>query len=181
MAPTPWRILAALLLLAAATPAAGATRRIFSYDPANEATRTSAGALTFEFNQKLMSTRLLRIRATEGPATAELKPAPPEVLGRGGLSPLIGPTAIERDLYEIEPAEDGAAMISAFCPGARRAWLAFGRLKASQNLTIHVLGADAPGRARLCRTLQFAFHGEWRLPPGPAKDPDRLPEPHFPY
>jgi hypothetical protein len=129
----------------------------------------------------LMSTKLLRIRATEGQATAELKAAPQDVVGRGGLSPLIGSQAIERDLYEIQPAEDGSAMISAFCPGARRAWLAFGRLKASQNLTVHVLGADAGGRARLCRTLEFAFHGEWRLPPGPAKDPDRLPEPHFPY
>lgn len=160
--------------------AAAATRRVFSYDPADAATRQVAGALTFEFDQKLFSTRVLRVRATEGPATAKLAPRSQDALGRAGLSPLVGAQSNERDLYQILPADDGAAMISVFCPGARRAWMAFGRLRANQDLAIHVLGQSTNGSVKLCRTLNYSFHGEWRLPPGPMMNPDRLPELRFP-
>ena len=176
------RAVVALLAVAVVSggEAAAATRRIFSYDPANDVTRQISGALTFEFNQKVLSTKVLKVRATEGPATADLEPAPQDAVGRGGLAPLIGAQANERDLYKILPADDGSAMISVFCPGAQRAWMAFGRLRANQNLRVYVLGQTAGGAVRLCRTLDFEYHGEWRLPPGPLMDPNRLPEPHFP-
>jgi len=164
------------LLAGGATQAAA--RRIFSYDPANEATRMAAGALTFEFDQKLLSTRVLRVRATEGEAAAELRPAG---VGRGGLSALEGHDGAEHDLYEILPAEQGPEMIAALCPGDSRAWMAFGRLKANEDLRIRVIGADHAGRPRLCQTLDFTFHGEWRLPTHRPMDPDNLAEPHFPY
>jgi hypothetical protein len=165
--------------LAFAGSAHAANRRIFSYDPADAATREAAGQLTFEFNQKLLSTRVLRVRSTEESATADLEPAPPSAVP-GGTWRLVGPQARERDLYQILSAEDGPAMISAFCPGARRAWMAFGRLRANQDLRVYLLG-DYPGGAKLCRSLKFTYHGEWRLPPGPLMNPDTLPVDRRPF
>jgi hypothetical protein len=171
-------ILAAWLVFAGSAHAAN--RRIFSYDPADAATREAAGQLTFEFNQKLLSTTVLRVRSTEESATADLKPAPPEAVGRGGVSRFVGVQARDRDLYQILAADDGPAMISAFCPGARRAWMAFGRLRANQDLRVYVLG-DYPGGAKLCQSLKFTYHGEWRLPPGPLMNPDTLPVDRRPF
>ncbi|MDQ2860938.1 MAG: hypothetical protein M3T55_09475 [Pseudomonadota bacterium] len=154
--------------------------RIYSYDPADGDTRHAAGAVTFEFNQHLIFTTVLRILATEGQASADLKPAKEEALGRGGLTALIGAGAPERDLYEVLPSGDGPAMVAAFCPGARRAWMAIGRLKVDRDLRVFVLGENPGGGARLCRTLAFSFHGEWRLPPGARFDERQLERPRFP-
>lgn len=171
---------AALLILAAAG-SAEAAMRMFSYDPANAETRRSAGALTFQFTQKLVFTKVLNVRATEGQATAELRPADERDLGRGGLSALTG-SAPERDLYAVQPTEDGAALVSAFCPGARRGWMAFGRLRLYRDLRVLVLGDGAAGApAHLCRTLDFTFKGEWRLPPGAKFDERQLERRQFPH
>jgi hypothetical protein len=160
--------LAAVLTLVAAGPVAAGVR-IFSYEPANDSTRSIAGPLTFEFNQRLIFTTLLNIHSTEGQASADLKPADEHVLGSGGLTRLIGPNAQERDLYEVEPRAQGAEMIHAFCPGSQRAWLAFSRLVEARPLRVQVIG-DNPsgGPARLCHTFDFAFRGEWKLPGGPG-------------
>ncbi|HZZ87412.1 MAG TPA: hypothetical protein VFE13_03665 [Caulobacteraceae bacterium] len=172
--------LAALALATSAAPAAAAVRT-FSYDPADEATRKVAGDLTFQFNQRLVFTKVLNIRSTEGQASAALRPADEHALGAGGLSRLIGADGRERDLYEVEPAAQGADMIHAFCPGSSRAWLAFGRLVEGEPLRVRVLG-DAPGGgARLCHTFAFNYRGEWKLPAGPGVKPSELKEPHFPY
>src|SRR5579862_6918710 len=127
--------LAALCVLAAAGPASAAVR-IFSYDPANDTTRSVAGDLTFEFKQRLIFTTVLNIHSTEGEASADLKPADEHVLGHGGLSRLIGANAQERDLYEVQPKAEGADLIHAFCPGSHRAWLAFGRLVEGKPLRV---------------------------------------------
>ena len=163
--------IAALASIAAWTPAAAAVR-IFSYDPADALTRRVAGDLTFEFKQRLIFTTILRIRSTEGQASAELKPVDEGVLGRGGLSRLIGSNAQERDLYAVEPGADGPEMIRAFCPGSTRAWLAFGRLSSTRPLRVQVIG-DNPkgGPARLCETLAFTFHGEWAARGAPTLPP----------
>ena len=154
---------------------------IYSYDPADADTRHSAGALTFEFNRRLVFTTVLRVLATEGDAKAEVMPASEHVLGPGGLSALIGSRAIERDLYEIQPKEEGAAMISALCPQSHRAWLAFGRLKVNHDLKIYVLGDDpATGGAKLCRTLAYSFHGEWSVPSSARIEPGVVEPPQFP-
>ena len=141
------------LALAAACqtgPARAATRRMFSYDPADDATRHAAGALTFVFDQHLLSTTPVSIKATEGQASAELSRAP------GGL-------------YAVSPINQGAELIAALCPGSKRAWMAIPRLKANRDLQVQVLGDSPTGGSRhLCRTLAFTFHGEWRLPPGAA-------------
>jgi hypothetical protein len=174
-----------LAMIAALVAAAGAghaaTVRIYSYDPANAETRRAAGALTFELRQQIVFTTLLRVRATEGPATAELKPAEDKALGRGGLDALIGQAARERDLYEVLPAEEGEAMIAALCPGSKHAWMAFGRLKPFRDLRVHVLG-DGPQGAHLCRTLDFSFHGEWQAPATrTVDDRDIEQQRRFPY
>lgn len=170
-------LLAALFALAAAGEASAAVR-IFSYDPANDATRNVAGDLTFEFKQRLIFTTVLNIRSTEGEASADLKPADEHVLGAGGLSRLIGAGSQERDLYEVSPSAEGAEMIRAFCPGSRRAWLAFGRLEEARPLRVRVIGDDpAGGPARLCHTFEFEFRGEWKLPGGPGVAPSQLLQP----
>ncbi len=172
----------AALALTAASGEARANVRIFSYDPANEVTRRAAGDLTFEFNQRLVFTTILRIRSTQGQASAAVKPVDEHVLGPGGLSRLIGKTAQERDLYEVESSDEGADLIKAFCPGSKRAWLAFSRLYQDRPLRVQVIGDDpAGGPTRLCETLDFTFHGEWRLPPGESIQMGDMLQPGFPY
>ena len=174
-------VLAALLCLAFAGEAR-AGMRMFSYDPANAETRHAAGGLTFQFRQKLVFTTILNLRSTMGQATAYLAPADEKALGVG-LSKLIGDNAPERDLYEVKPDAEGAALIAAFCPGSQRAYMSFGRLRANRPLRVHVLGdTPAGGPAHLCRTLDFNFHGEWQLPKdGQQVQQSDLKRPRFPY
>lgn len=174
---------AAFLCAAAFAGSAAAAVRIFSYDPADDATRHVAGDLTFEFSQRLIFTRVLDIHSTEGRASAELKPASERLLGPGGLSRLIGPGGRERDLYEVEPADQGVELIHAFCPGSSRAWLAFGRLVEGRPLRVRVIGDNpAGGPARLCQTLDFQFRGEWKQPSISRSVPERdLLTPHPSY
>jgi hypothetical protein len=163
-----------VLVLIAATPAAAAIRQ-FSYDPADEATRTAAGSLTFLVDQRMFSIRVLKMRATEAKATADLKPANPSVLGRS-----LG-RGNERDVYEVLPADEGAALIAAFCPGSRRAWMAFSPVKAEQDLSVLVVGDDPRGGGpRRCRALAFNFHGEWRAPAGSPPPLEANAPPRFP-
>jgi hypothetical protein len=154
---------------------------LYSYDPADAATVRAAGPLTFAFRKGLLHTTLLNLRSTVAPATAYLRPADERALGRGGLARALGGQPAERNLYEVEPDEQGAALISAFCPGAKRAWMAFGPLRLNRDLNIQVVGAStASGEAKLCRTLRFSFRGEWRLPPGRQIDPRDLEHGRYP-
>jgi hypothetical protein len=170
-----------ILAAAAGAPAYCSSLHIYSYDPANSDTRHSAGALTFEFNRRLVFTTILRVMATEGDAKAEVRVANERDLGPGGLTALIGPHALERDLYEVEPQDEGTAMIAALCPQSHRAWMAFGHIRANHDLKIYVLG-DGPnnGSARLCKTLDYTFHGEWKGPSGPPLTPGAIEPPQFP-
>lgn len=141
--------------------------RIFSYDAENEAARTLApGGLTFVFRkQRLGGTRVLKVLSTRDRGTAELKPASDKDLGPGGLGAVIG-KAGERDLYEILPEGQGAPLVKAACPNADRGWLSFGALKTNRNLVVHAIGRNlATGKFYRCAALEFAFHGEWKLPP----------------
>jgi hypothetical protein len=173
-----------MVTLFAALTAGAATAdtiHLYSYDPADAATRSAAGALTFTFRKGLLRNTVINLRATEAPATAYLRRVDDHALGPGGLRRAIGAAAPERDLYEVSSAEQGEALVAAFCPGARRAWMAFGPLKMNRDLKVLVIGAPAKGGpAKLCRALQFSFHGEWRLPPGRTIDPRELERPRFP-
>ncbi len=171
----------ALALVAVGGPAWASNIHLYSYDPADAATRTVSGPLTFTFDKGLLRNTLINLRSTEAPATAYLRRVDERALGPGGLGGAIGPRAPERDLYEVTTAEQGDALIAAFCPGAKRAWMAFGLLKMNRDLKVLVIGAPAAGGpAKLCRVLQFSFHGEWRLPPGRSIDPRELERPRFP-
>jgi hypothetical protein len=174
--------LALAVLGAGFATGAEAAVRTFSYDAANDLTRRTAGGLTFDFTQRLVFTRVLRVRATEGHATADLRPASETALGRGGLSAIIGPDARERDLYEIDPRAEGADMIHAFCPGSSHGWLAFGHVAPYRDLRVRVLGDDPKGgAARVCETLDFSWRGEWRMPSGQSPRARDMLEPTFPY
>ncbi len=174
-------LLALMVTAGLHAPAHCGSLHMYSYDPANSETRNSAGALTFEFKRRLVFTTILRVMATEGDAKAEVRPANEHDLGPGGLTALIGPRAIERDLYEVEPLEEGSAMIAALCPQSRRAWMAFGHIRANHDLRIYVLG-DGPGAgsASLCKTLDYTYHGEWSAPGGPPVNPGIVQPPKFP-
>lgn len=158
------------------------TVRMFAYDPGNDETRRVAGPLTFEFQQRLVFTTLLKIRSTEAQATAVVTPADDKALGRGGLTALIGANAPERDLFAIKDEAEGAAMISAFCPGSTHAWVAIGRIRANRDLRVHIIGdGPQPGQAHLCHTLDFYFHGEWKTEVPFEVNPAEVKKPHFPY
>jgi hypothetical protein len=157
---------AALVLSITATAAqARDPDRIFSYDPVSESADTLAhGGLTFVFRKQLFGgTRVLKVLSTQEKGTALLKPAGEKELG-AGLAALVGHKVDERDLYEILPEDQGAPLIRAACPGSTRAWLAFGDLKIGRNLVIHAFGAPETGKAHLCASMEFAWHGEWKLP-----------------
>ena len=71
--------------------------------------------------------------------------------------------------------------ISALCPQSHHAWMAFGHIRANHDLRIYVLG-DGPvsGSARLCKTLDYTYHGEWSAPSGPPINPGIVQPPQFP-
>jgi hypothetical protein len=172
--PVTLALVAGLICIAAAGPAL-AKRVIYSYDSATPLTRTmTENGITLILDKSLMSVRVLTLAETEDIGEANFRPAQASDLGRGGLSALVGPDAHEHDLYEIIPKGDGRALISAMCPGADKGWMAFGLIKLDQDLRIRVLGRDAAsGQTRLCRTLDYAFHGEWTAPPPILPQPDR--------
>jgi hypothetical protein len=170
------------LCLSAATPATAALR-LYSYDPADAETRAATGPLTFQFEQTLLGQRVSNIRATDGPAKADLKAADPAALGRGGVSGVVGGApASAHALYEVLNDENGADLIQALCPGSKRAWIALGKLRADADLAMSVLG-DSPGggAARVCHRLNFTFHGEWRLPAERTISPSPIGPPRRPY
>jgi hypothetical protein len=173
--------IALLLSLGQSGAARADTVHLFSYDPADADTRRAAGPLTFTVRKGLLHTTVLNLRSTEAVATAYLRPADEKVLGRGGLAAALGAKPVEGGLYQVEAKDDGPALISAFCPGAARAWMAFGPVKFDRDLTVRVIGAPAAGPAKLCRTLRFSFHGEWLAPPtGPAINARELERGRYP-
>ena len=159
---------------ALALPAAAA-KHIYSYDSATPVTeKMTESGLTFIFDKSLTRQRVLRLMETNDIGQADLKPASESALGQGGLAAVVGPDAHERDLYEITDQHDGKALRNALCRGSDRVWLAFGRIKAGQDLRIRAIGHDAEsGQTRLCYTLDYSFHGEWLAPKPVPLQPDR--------
>ena len=167
--------LTAAVVASAAAGQAAAAKHIYSYDSATPVTRKmTENGLTFVFDKFLMTQKVLKLIETHDVGQADLRPASEHDLGPGGLTPLIGRDAQERDLYEITPKGDGVALRRALCRGSDRAWLAFGKLRLGQDLRIQALGHDPiTGATRLCMTLDYTFHGEWKLPPIDLPQPDR--------
>lgn len=154
---------------------------LYSFDPADAETVKAAGPLTFTVRRSLFRSTLLDLRSTTAPATAYLKRVDPRVLGPGRMVGASGLSAGERALYEVDPRAEGAALIAAFCPGASRAWIAAGPLRFDRPFSLLVIGAAGAGAPRLCRTLAFNFHGEWRAPPAvPRIDPRDLERGRYP-
>jgi len=158
--------LALLLAMGLGGLAHAADQRIYSYVPANDATRKRIDSgLTFVFDKGFMGMRVKEILATEAKAQAAVDPASERELG-ARLNDVLPEGSFERELYAIKAVDQGPAMIRAFCPGSTKGWLVFGPLRPRAGVIIHALGDDpAGGGARHCATLAFAFRGEWRLPP----------------
>jgi hypothetical protein len=173
------------LVLLAPVVIAGAAKasvmHLYSYDPANDASRDAAGPVTLQVRQGLLSVTVLNLRSTVAQATADLRPADARVLGGGGLAAMVPAGGAERDLYEVRKSDEGPQLVSALCPGASRGWLAFSRIGMDRDVQIAVIGAATGKPARLCRVLAYRFHGEWRAPAtGPALRERDLPHGRFP-
>src|SRR4029077_11882913 len=96
-----------------------------SYDPADADTRLAAGGGAFMVNQSLLGGgRVLKMRATEAKAPADLERADSGVFGQGGLGRALGRAAPEHELYRIRSSAEGPAFVAALCPGSKRAWIA---------------------------------------------------------
>lgn len=165
----PGRSLAALgLALCVAAPGAAAAKtRTVSYDSVNLPARVLApGGLSFIFSKSTFGgVRMLKVLSTREKGAATLKPASEKELGDGGIDGILGHKADERALYEIDPGAEGEPLIRAACPDSERAWLAFGSLDSDKPLIIHAFGRYAGSRkAHLCATMEFSWHGEWKLP-----------------
>ena len=165
---------AGLLALALAGPAAAA-QVMYSYDSATPITeKMTENGVTFMLDKGLMHVKVLRMVETLDIGAADLRPASESELGRGGLAAIVGPDLHEHDLYLITPKDDGRALVGALCRGADKGWLAFGVIKPGRDLRVRALGHDpVTGKTRLCVTLDYAFHGEWSLPPVELPQPDR--------
>jgi hypothetical protein len=155
----------ALFLGLAAASQAHAAQKIYSYVPADAATRQRIDSgLTFVFDKGLLGMRVKEILATEAKARAALIPVGDKELGVP-LRTVLPAGAGERDLYEVAAEDQGPAMVRAFCPGSTRGWLVFGPMRARRGLVVHALGNDPQtGAPRLCATLSFEFRGEWAIP-----------------
>ena len=169
-------VLTGVLALAGA---AHAEQRVYAYDPADDTTQARLDSgLTIFFDRGLVGMRVREILATRARASVKVEPAGERELG-ARLETLLPKGAYERELYAIEDAAEGPALIRALCPGSTKGWLVMSPLRYQSALTIHALG-DAPGggAARLCATLNLNFRGEWRTPPpggGSAGSAFRIP------
>jgi hypothetical protein len=166
-------LLVVAMVAALAPRAASARRLIYSYDSTTPITRQmTENGLTFVFDKILITTRVYKIIETQDVGEADLKPASERDLGRS-RSDLLGEAGRSHDLYEITNADNGPALIRALCPGAERGFLAIGPLKSGRDLTVFAIGAAKGRPAWLCETLDYGFHGEWRLPQTALPQPDR--------
>lgn len=157
---------AALILSSAAAPAWAAQKRMVSYDSASPSAKRLTGAgLTFVFSKSFLRTKIYAVRAT-----AVAVGIVPRLSGDGAtnrkLDALMGKDAGSGTLYVIDPAaQEGRVMIQAFCPGSTKGWLAIGAIAHMRDLRVHAFGDDpATGEPRLCAVMDFAYHGEWRMP-----------------
>ena len=177
----PQAVLALVASLSVAVAAQADTLHLYSYDPADNGAREGAGPVTLQVRQGLFHVTVVNLRSTVAQATADLRPADPHALGEGGLAAMLPAGGGERDLYEVQKKDEGPELVSALCPGASRAWLAFTKVGMDRDLKIAVIGA-APGKpARLCHVLAYSFHGEWRAPAtGPIMREQDLPHGRFP-
>ena len=158
--------LIAFCALAFATPVA-AKEKIYSYDPADAATKARVdNGLTFIFNKGLLGFDVTAVLATQAHAEADLRPAGEKEL-KIRLEDVLPKGSTERQLYAVEDKAQGLAMVRAFCPGSSHGWLVFSALRPRTGAVVHALGDDpVSGKARLCATMNFNFRGEWALPTG---------------
>lgn len=166
------RLALAGLFLLPLPQAASAKRLIYSYDSISPITeQMTENGLTFVFDKGIMATRVLKIIETQDVGEAGVRISSDHDLGVS-LYSLLGDQARGHDLYEIEPADNGAALVQALCPGAEHGFLAIGPLKPGRDLTIYALGR-LQNRSWLCVTLDYGFHGAWSLPVSLPLQPDR--------
>ncbi len=157
--------IAAVSLTAIAVPAQAADRRMVSFDSASsEARRLTGAGLTFVFTRQYFRTSILAVRATAVPVGVVPKASRDGSVNRQ-LDALLGPDAGKGELYEIDPDKaEGKVMITAFCPGATKGWLAVGPVYTRKPLRVHAFGDDGAGGIKLCAAMDFTWRGEWQMP-----------------
>lgn len=169
------RVLVVLIGLAAAQPASAADR-MWTYDPADAATRALVdNGLTVLFDKGLFGIRVREVLSNQASATARLEPASERDLG-ARLAGVLPEGAFASQIYAVLPEAEGSAMVRALCPGSSRGWLVFGPMRERRDLKVHALGDDpATGAPRHCAELTLRFRNAWG---GMVRDP-RLPRPRI--
>lgn len=160
--------LAAAFAMAAVVPAAAAERGMVSYDAVSPKARELTGeGLTFSYAKSLFHKRVTAVRATAVPVGVIVKPLEDGRVA-AKLDRLAGENARAGSLYLIDPHEqDANVMVQAFCPGSKTAWLSIGPIEHARPLKVLAFGDDpGTGEPKLCASMDFQFHGEWRMPDG---------------
>lgn len=157
--------LAAVSLTAVAAPAQAADKRMVTWDSASsEARRLTGAGLTFVFTRQYFRTNILAVRATAVPVGVVPKASRDGDINRQ-LDGLMGPDAGRGEFYEIDPEKaEGKVMITAFCPGSTKGWLAIGPVYTRKPLRVHAFGDDGAGGVKLCAAMDFTWKGEWQMP-----------------
>jgi hypothetical protein len=161
-----YRALAALTLVAVATPAAADTRYL-AFDASDRVTRALTRGVTLEVERGLFgSVSVRRIISTSARGSATISRGGPDAARR-----TLPDGAAESAVYSIPPEGDGRALGRALCPGAEATFLVLGPVRAGRPITMHGAGRWADGSFRHCVTLSYDYRGEWSLPPrSPAAD-----------
>lgn len=153
------RLLPAILLILAATPAAADTRYL-AYDASDRVTAVLTRGVTLEVERGLFgAVSVRRLISTSARGSADIRRGGPDQARRA-----LPEGAAENNVYSIAAEADGRGLARALCPGADETFLVLGRVRAVRPLTMHAVGRWPDGQFRHCVQLSYDYRGEWALP-----------------
>ena len=161
------QLILALLLTAAAGPAAAGETRYLAYDAADRVTQALTRGVTLEVERSLFgSISVRRLISTSQRGSAEIRHGGPDRVRQALPEGVTAP-----NIYSIAPEGDGRGLSRALCPGAEEVWLAVGRVRLARPLEMHAVGRWPDGTLRHCVRLAYNWRGEWSVPPaGPTRE-----------
>lgn len=160
-------LILALLLTAAAGPAAAGETRYLAYDAADRVTQALTRGVTLEVERSLFGAiSVRRLISTSQRGSAEIRRGGPDRVRQALPEGVVAP-----NIYAITPEGDGRGLSRALCPGAEETWLAVGRVQLARPLEMHAVGRWPDGTLRHCVRLAYNWRGEWSAPPaGPTRE-----------
>lgn len=153
-------------LLAVATPAA-ADIRFLAFDASDRITQALTRGVTLEVNRGLFGAiSVRRIISTSARGEAQITRGGPDQ-----VRSVLPQGTREGTVYQISAEGDGPRLVRALCPSANEAWLVTGRVRLGHPMTMQAVGRWSDGTFRHCVTLNYAWRGEWAMPPAEATEP----------